>query len=317
VPRPCAAATNNLRVVFNQLAENQTKQEFAVCVKGLAFPGVDLSARLVEWVELLTALGAEKIFAYNLEVHPNMTKVLDYYSMVGVMDVTPLTLPSNQPNLPFIQTLYLKNNALNQWQNEIVPYNDCFYRNMYRFKYIAILDIDEVIVPTKHDSWSAMMEDLLSASNPNTIGWNFRHVYFLDGMTKEHTTNVEEEDMTGEEIPAPISNIPEHLHMLNHIFRSANHSIAMSQTKSLVNTEKTSVVFNHFPLASLDGYPTNHKVGIDIGQMHHYRGACDFEVYNDCEERFLRHTVKDTVVWTWKDEVIRKSSNVLYNLGFI
>ena len=32
-------------------------------------------ARLVEWVELLTALGAERIFAYNLEVHPNMTKV--------------------------------------------------------------------------------------------------------------------------------------------------------------------------------------------------------------------------------------------------
>ena len=73
-----------------------------------------------------------------------------------------------------------------------------------------------------------MMEDLMTASHPNTIGWNFRHVYFLDGMTKEHKTIVEEEDMTGEgsrEIPAPTSNIPEHLHMLNHIFRSANHSI--------------------------------------------------------------------------------------------
>ena len=34
----------------------------------------------------------------------------------------------------------------------------------------------------------------------------------------------------------------------------------MSQTKSLVSTEKTSVVFNHFPLASLDGFMTNHKV---------------------------------------------------------
>ena len=51
--------------------------------------------------------------------------------------------------------------------------------------------------------------------------------------------------------------------------------------------------------------------------MHHYRGGCDFEVYKDCEERFLRHTVKDTVVWKWKKEVIRKSSNVLNKLGFI
>ena len=32
-------------------------------------------ARMVEWVEMLTALGAERIFAYNLEVHPNITKV--------------------------------------------------------------------------------------------------------------------------------------------------------------------------------------------------------------------------------------------------
>ena len=34
--------------------------------------------RLVEWFELLAALGAEKIFLYNLEVHPNVTKVLYY-----------------------------------------------------------------------------------------------------------------------------------------------------------------------------------------------------------------------------------------------
>ena len=35
-----------------------------------------LLTRLVEWFELLAALGAEKIFLYNLEVHPNVTKVL-------------------------------------------------------------------------------------------------------------------------------------------------------------------------------------------------------------------------------------------------
>ena len=95
-------------------------------------------------------------------------------------------------------------------------------QNAHRFKYIAILDIDEVIVPKKHDSWPAMMKDLVNASNPNTIGWHFRHTYFLNGMTKDKA-HVVEEDMTGE-IPAPIPDIPEHLHMLNHIFRSANHS---------------------------------------------------------------------------------------------
>jgi hypothetical protein len=39
------------------------------------FPEDDLSVRLVEWIELLNTLGADKIFLYNLEVHPNVTKV--------------------------------------------------------------------------------------------------------------------------------------------------------------------------------------------------------------------------------------------------
>ena len=99
--------------------------------------------------------------------------------------------------------------------------------NTYRYKYIGNFDTDEVIVPQKHDNWSAMMEDLqnTSANNSNTIGWHFRHVYFLDGMSEGDATIVREEAMAGEEIPdAPIPTIPEHLHMLNHIFRSANHS---------------------------------------------------------------------------------------------
>ena len=44
-------------------------------MKGMDFPTEDLSARMVEWIEVLRALGADKIFLYNYEVHPNVTKV--------------------------------------------------------------------------------------------------------------------------------------------------------------------------------------------------------------------------------------------------
>jgi len=39
--------------------------------------------RLVEWIELLNLLGADKIFMYQLQVHPNITKVLDHYQREG------------------------------------------------------------------------------------------------------------------------------------------------------------------------------------------------------------------------------------------
>ena len=93
----CDKATNNLRVIYNKLPEDERdKKEFAVCVKGLDFPNDDLSVRLIEWIELLHILGADKIFFYNLEVHPNVTKVLNYYEDKSYVDLTPISLPGRR-----------------------------------------------------------------------------------------------------------------------------------------------------------------------------------------------------------------------------
>ena len=65
---------------------------------------------------------------------------------------------------------------------------------LFRFKYIVVLDIDELIVPKKHASWSAMMGEVLKASakEAKTISWHFRHTYFIDSMTEERReSNVE------------------------------------------------------------------------------------------------------------------------------
>ena len=77
-------------------------------------------------------------------------QVLDYYSSTGFVDVSPITLPGRQPNnpllqvcvalvvqldtnhVPIFQTLFLKNKVMNKRQFEILLYNDCLYRNMYR-----------------------------------------------------------------------------------------------------------------------------------------------------------------------------------------
>lgn len=63
VEHRCDKATNVLRVVFNKKG---TKRNFAICVKGMDFPQEDKSVRLIEWLELLRILGAEKIFIYKV-----------------------------------------------------------------------------------------------------------------------------------------------------------------------------------------------------------------------------------------------------------
>lgn len=80
VNEPCDFAKNNLAVLYDKPDD---KKKFAVCVKGLDFLDVDLSLRLIEWIELLLILGVEKIYFYKLEVHPNVEAVLDYYEKIG------------------------------------------------------------------------------------------------------------------------------------------------------------------------------------------------------------------------------------------
>ncbi len=44
---------------------------------------------------------------------------------------------------------------------------------MFRYEYIALLDIDEVIMPLVHNSWAEMMESVVAASlkvRPQSVG---------------------------------------------------------------------------------------------------------------------------------------------------
>ena len=134
-------------MIYNPVTATEGKKPFAVCCKGLYFPTVDLSLRLLEWIEVQRALGADKISLANVELHPNILKavisyhrplitlivspqVLDYYVQSGYMEVPPASLPHNHP-LPF--HLHHQKTGLSPGSFEMVALNDCFYRNIHRF----------------------------------------------------------------------------------------------------------------------------------------------------------------------------------------
>nr|CAI5819580.1 unnamed protein product [Callosobruchus analis] len=187
VEKQCDNATNNLRVIYERPRE---KKDFAVCVKGLDFLHEDLSVRLVEWIELLNLLGADKVFFYELQVHPNISKVLRHYEQEGKVQVTPINLAGGQPNAPSFQHLYLTKKTNHKRQNELIPYNDCFYKHMYEYKYIALLDVDEVIMPLEGTTWKELMDKVLpkalKINKEERASYNVRNVYFLDDLIHNH-----------------------------------------------------------------------------------------------------------------------------------
>lgn len=75
----------------------------AVCGPALYYYNNDFSWRLVEWLELLRAQGFGQVFLYNSGVHPNITKVLQYYTDEGFIEVTDYTYPPPYVNEPSIR----------------------------------------------------------------------------------------------------------------------------------------------------------------------------------------------------------------------
>ena len=43
------------------------------------------------------------------------------------------------------------------WPQEMIELNDCLYRNLNRHDYIAIIDVDEMIIPQKVSTWQELL----------------------------------------------------------------------------------------------------------------------------------------------------------------
>lgn len=359
VENKCEKFTNNLKVINNRPVK---REKFAVCVKGLDFLYEDLSVRLVEWLELLRLLGASKIFLYDLEVHPNISKVLNYYKKDGLVEVTPITLPGDQPNLPGFRHLYLKKKLTHKRQNELIPYNDCLYRNLYSYDYIALLDIDEIIMPLTHDTWHDMMAQVENTSqsekNYSRASYNVRNVYFLDDLAGEsdltsHGPSSSSASLSSASASASASSssssvngsppvgsasslssssstsdinsqsmfvsheagIPKYLHMLQHVYRSANYTKPGQYVKCFHNTQRVVSLHNHFPLNCF-GRCTTYSIGTDIAQLQHYRKDCVGPLRKTCKD-FRVNTIRDTTIWRYKDDMIHNCHKILTILGFL
>ena len=95
---------------------------------------------------------------------------------------------------------------------------------MYKYKYIALLDTDEVIIPLAQSNWSEMMslikKNLTDAEQ--IASFAFRNVFYGDWMEEET------KDGAGIEIPS-------HFQILRHVTRSATY---LNIGKSFMNTDQ-------------------------------------------------------------------------------
>ncbi|XP_064080894.1 uncharacterized protein LOC135197749 [Macrobrachium nipponense] len=303
--KPCDMATTHLRVI-NDRPPSGEKEDFAVCVKGINYPFNDLSVRLTEWLELLFLLGANKVFMYDMEVHPNISKILSYYQDKGQIGITKLTLPGWQPNVRGFSYMYLKAKLVHKRQNEVIPYNDCFYKNMYKYKYIALLDIDEVIMPRNSSSWKELLE--IVKQNDQGKNRNMRssyvaqNIYFMDSMHKP-----EEPDVT---------DVPSYMHMLKNVYRSGNYTLPGAYVKCFHDTERILTLHNHFPFSCIGPQCSAYPMNTHDAHLQHYRSDCVGELKKVCGVRYKSHPTKDPSILKYKQALVSRVADTLKRLDF-
>lgn len=72
--------SNVLRVIYREKREAQfAKSSIGVCVQALRFGSYDVSVRMVEWLEMVRLLGADKVYFYVYGANDNIWKVLKHY----------------------------------------------------------------------------------------------------------------------------------------------------------------------------------------------------------------------------------------------
>lgn len=143
--KTCDNAENKLQIINNQPL-NGIKKSFGVCSKFLEFDNRSYVIRFIEWVLMMRILGADKITIYNRHVHPELYKIMNYFVEKGFLDFYEFLEPSGVANSHF---------STFQFQMlEVLQHTDCFYRTRNLYKYIAVMDTDEVIVPTEPEDYS-------------------------------------------------------------------------------------------------------------------------------------------------------------------
>ncbi|XP_047501900.1 uncharacterized protein LOC125047633 isoform X2 [Penaeus chinensis] len=178
VSSPCEKYTKNLLKVFGSMERdtktalvNSSKNEdsspvwnAAVCGPALSYYHEDVSIQLVEWLELLRALGFARVFLYETEVHPNIEKVLRYYEAEGFVGVTKFAYHVNDPILRKLWALMEPTQVLGM---ENLLFTDCVLRHMHKYRFLARLNLDQMPMLPNHDSFPLWLNDQLFE---NSIG---------------------------------------------------------------------------------------------------------------------------------------------------
>ena len=207
---------------------------------------------LIDWIELYLVLGAEIITIYFQDVPEIFYEIMKPYINEGLVEILDWNLKP-----PVFS-------GIDNYQGQFSVINDCIYHNLYRVKYLALMDMDEFIIPQHKNHFKITdMLPTLQKLCPDAATYVFLHTNFLsDGVSlpevnksvkcsrmswpRYYTQTLRSSDPVGDGKKYP------------------NHKLII-QPKGVI------AVSVHIIMESKKGYTPQYQVPIDVGLLFHFR----------------------------------------------
>ncbi|XP_076379257.1 uncharacterized protein LOC143259735 [Megalopta genalis] len=277
VARLKAAPTNRILVQNRPETRTEDKELLAVCVKPLHYD-YNRVLQLVEFIELHGLLGATHVTLYNDTVGAEAGCALKYYEAKGLVTVLPWH------HLDMISQREIRTEGL------FAALNDCLYRSMYKYEYVALVDLDEFIIPRHNDTIIDLIRWMGSRINTKSTGaYSFQNAFFYlqwadDPFIVTSRTPIEAGLIT-----------------LRKTRRRAKLHPHKQRSKYICRPQNVVEAGNHFVWEFIPGHGTL-NVPSDAAILHHYR-VCEFGG-DDC---IKTQSVIDRTAYKYKE---RLSENV-------
>lgn len=110
---------------------------------------------LREWIEYHHLVGVNHFYLYNNNSTDNYKEVLQPYIDIDLVEL--IEWPSDQSSIP---TEKKRNHFI--FETQCGAFNDALARSRHKTKWLALLDSDEYIVPTIHNTITECLEDHFS-----------------------------------------------------------------------------------------------------------------------------------------------------------
>ncbi|XP_007423247.1 glycosyltransferase family 92 protein F13G3.3-like [Python bivittatus] len=232
-------------------------------------------------------LGAQKVTIYKNSCSPLMEKVLDYYISEGTVEIIPWPIH-----------LYLK--VSSYWHHsmggkdigyygQIAALKDCIYRNMYRSKYVVLIDADEVILPIKDADWKSLMQRM-EKGNPRAGVFLFENQVFRNNVFSRTPFNFSLWSM----VPG--------VNMFEHIHKEPNRTEGFNNRKMIVDPRKVIQTSVHSVL-KMHG-----ETSIQVSSQLAINFHCRTPEHKDLPENAL---VQDSIFWRYNKTLTAKVNNAL------